>query len=60
VVWLCNTLSHFNKYGIEPKGFLIYLERGIAHALSNFRHEQYHYDSMDQNNSAHDVYKILA
>jgi hypothetical protein len=34
---------HFNRYGIEPKGFLIYLERGIAHALSNFKHEQYHY-----------------
>jgi len=23
---------------MEPKGFLIYLERGIAHALNNFRH----------------------
>jgi hypothetical protein len=27
---------------MEPKGFLIYPNRGIAHALSsNFKHEQY-------------------
>jgi hypothetical protein len=43
---------------MEPKGFLIYLERGIAHALNNSRHKQYHSDSMDQNNSVYDVYKI--
>ncbi len=41
---------------MEPKGFLIYLNGGIAHALSsNFGHEQYPFDSMYQNNSAHGV-----
>jgi hypothetical protein len=45
---------------MEPKGFLIYTERGIAHTLNNFKHEQYHSNSMDQNNSAHGVYRILS
>jgi hypothetical protein len=44
---------------MEPKGFLIYLTRGIAHALSNnFGHEQYLSDSMYQKKSAHGVKKI--
>jgi len=43
---------------MEPKDFLYTYEKGIAHALSNYRHEQYPFDSLDQNNSTHGVYKI--
>jgi hypothetical protein len=49
-----------NRYVMEPKGFLIYPKRGIAHALSNFGHEQYPFDSLHQKNSFHGVYKILS
>jgi len=58
VVWLCNTPSHYNKYGMEPKGFLIYSKKGIAHASSNYKHEQYPSNSLNQNNLAHGVYRI--
>jgi len=44
---------------MEPKGILIYLNRGITFALSNFGHKQYPSNSLDQNNSIHGVYKIL-
>jgi hypothetical protein len=30
-----------------------YLERGNAHALTIFMHDQYPFDSLDQNNLAH-------
>jgi hypothetical protein len=43
---------------MEPKGILIYLNRGIAFALNNFGHKQYPSNSLDQNNSIHGVYKI--
>jgi hypothetical protein len=34
------------------------LRRGIAWSLSPFRHEQYPFDSLDQNNSTRGVYKV--
>jgi hypothetical protein len=43
---------------MEPKGFPIYLRKGIAHAFSNFGHEQYPSNNLDKNNSVHGVYKI--
>jgi len=36
---LCNTPRGLFKYVMEPKGFLIYFNRGIAFALNNFRHK---------------------
>ncbi len=45
-------------YMMEPKGFMIYHKRGIAHALSNFGHKQYLSKSLDQNNLVYGVYKI--
>jgi hypothetical protein len=36
---------------MEPKGFLIYPNRGITCALSNFGHKQYPSKNLDQNNS---------
>jgi hypothetical protein len=58
LIWLCNTLANFKRYVIEPKWFLGYPTRGIACALSILKHEQYHSDSLDQNNVAHGVYWI--
>lgn len=55
---LCNTPLGFFKYVMEPKGFLIYPNRGIACALSNYRHKQYPSSNLDQNNSIHGVYRI--
>jgi hypothetical protein len=43
---------------MEPKGFLIYPNKGIACALNNFGHKQYPSNSLDQNNSIHGVYRI--
>jgi hypothetical protein len=43
---------------MEPNIFMGDLERGIASVLSSFEHEQYPFDSLDQNNSAHDVYNV--
>jgi hypothetical protein len=44
---------------MEPKGFLIYINNGIACALSNnYGHEQYPFDNLLQNNYNHGVYKI--
>jgi hypothetical protein len=45
---------------MEPKGFLIYLNRGIAFALNNYGHKQDPSNSLDQNDSIHGVYKILS
>ncbi len=36
---------------MEPKGFIIYPNRGIACALRNYGHKQYPSNSLDQNNS---------
>jgi len=35
---------------MEPKGFMGYHERGNACELSSFGHEQYPFDSLNQNN----------
>ncbi len=43
---------------MEPNVFLGYFERGIACVLSNFEHEQYPFDTLDQNNLAHGVYSV--
>jgi hypothetical protein len=43
---------------MEPKGFLIYLNGGIAFALNNYGHKQYPSNNLDQNNSIHGVYII--
>jgi hypothetical protein len=55
---LCNTPLGFFKYVVESNGFLIYPNRGIAHALSNYRHKQYPSNNLNQDNSIHGVYKI--
>jgi hypothetical protein len=44
---LCNTLIRLLKYFMEPKGFIIYPNRGIARALNNFGHKQYPSNSLD-------------
>jgi hypothetical protein len=46
-------LCKFQKYVIECKSFLGYLERGNACALNIPMHEQYPFGSLDQNNLAH-------
>jgi len=44
---------------MEPKGFMGYLERGIACELNSFGQEHYPSNSLNQNNSAHGVYRFL-
>jgi hypothetical protein len=56
LVWLCNTFASFKRYVIEPKGFLGYPTRDIACALSIPTHEQYPFNSIDQNNLTHGIY----
>jgi len=54
-------LLRFNKYVVEPKGFIIYVNKSIAQALSsNFEHEQYPFESMYQLFFAHGVYRITS
>ncbi len=36
---LCNTLLRLLKYVMEPKGFILYPNRGIARALSDYGHK---------------------
>jgi hypothetical protein len=48
----------FYKYVMEPKGFLIYPNRGIACTLNNYGHKKYPSNSLYQKNSIHGVYKI--
>jgi hypothetical protein len=43
---------------MEPNVFIGYLKRGIVGVLSSFEHEQYPFDGLDQNNSAHGVYSV--
>jgi hypothetical protein len=57
LVWLCNTPPSFNRYVIEPKGFVTYLKRGTTHAVSNCGHNQYPSKILEQYNSIHGVYK---
>jgi hypothetical protein len=57
-VRLCNTPPHVKKYVMEPNVFMGYLEKGIACLFILFGHEQYPFDSLYQNNSAHGVYSV--
>jgi hypothetical protein len=43
---------------MEPKGFLIYHNKGSAYALNNFGHKLYPSNNPDQNNSTSGVYRI--
>ncbi len=43
---LCNTLPSFKRYVMEPKGFMGYLERGIACELNSFGQQHYPFDSL--------------
>jgi len=47
LVGLNNTLPGLNRFVMKPKRFLIYLMRGIAHPLSNFKHKQFPSNSLD-------------
>jgi len=42
--------SKFQKYVIEPKGFMGYPKRGSACELNSYRHEQYPSNGLNQNN----------
>jgi hypothetical protein len=53
-----NTLTHVKRYVMKPNVFLGYFERGIECSLSLFGHEQYPFNSLDQNNSAHGFYNV--
>jgi hypothetical protein len=54
-IGLCNTLPCVKKYVMEPNVFLGYLKKGIACLMSLLKHEQYLFNSLDQNNSAHGI-----
>jgi hypothetical protein len=43
---------------MEPKGFMGYPKWGSAYELSIFGHEQYPFNSPNQNNWAHVVYSL--
>ena len=55
---LCNIPPSFKIYVMEPNVFIGYLVRGIACSLSLFEHEQYPFNNLNQNNSAHGVYSV--
>jgi len=52
---LCNTFPCVKRYVMEPNVFLGYPKRGIACLMSLSRHEQYPFNSLDQNNLAHGI-----
>ncbi len=43
---------------MEPNVFLQYHENDNSHSLNPFGHEQYAFNSVDQNNSDHVVYNV--
>jgi hypothetical protein len=47
---LCNTFPNSKRYVMEPKGFMGYPKRGSACELNTSRHENYPFDSLNQNN----------
>ncbi len=59
LVGLRNTSSCVKRHVVEPNVFLGYLVKGIAGVLNSLGHEQYPFDSLNQNNSAHGVYSIM-
>jgi hypothetical protein len=58
LVGLHNTLPCVKRYVMEPNVFMGYLKKGIACSLSLFGHEQYPFNSLDQNNLAHGFYSV--
>jgi hypothetical protein len=54
-IGLRNTLPCVKIYVMEPDVSLGYPKRGIACLVSPYGHEQYHFNSLDQNNLAHGV-----
>jgi hypothetical protein len=55
LVGLHNTFPSVKRCVTEPNEFLGYPKKGIACFFSPYGHEQYLCNSLDQNNSAHDV-----
>ncbi len=52
---LHDTPPPVKRYIMELDVFLGYPKRGIACLVSSFEHEQYPFNSLDQNNFAHGV-----
>ncbi len=55
LVGLHNTLPCVKRRVMEPNEIMGFPKKGIACFLSRFGHEQYPSNSLDQNNSTHDV-----
>jgi hypothetical protein len=49
------TPPHVKRYIMEPNVFMGYPKRGIASLMSSSGHEQYPFNSLDQNNFVHGV-----
>jgi hypothetical protein len=58
LVRLCNPIPRVKENIMEPNVFLGYLKRGVACSLNLFGHEQYLFNSLDQNNLTHGVYNV--
>jgi hypothetical protein len=54
-IGLCNTFPCVKIYVVEPDVSLGYSKRGIACLVNPYGHEQYHFNSSDQNNLAYGV-----
>ncbi len=54
-IGLWNTPPCVKRYVMEANVFMGYPKRGIACLTGPSRHEQYPYNNMDKNNSAHGV-----
>jgi hypothetical protein len=55
LIRLRNTFPFIKIYVMEPNVFLGYPERGITCLVNPSGHEQYPFNSLDRNNSAHGV-----
>jgi hypothetical protein len=55
LIRLRNTTPRVKRYVMEPNVFLGYPKKSIACLMSPFGHEQYPFNSLDQNNSTHGV-----
>jgi hypothetical protein len=54
-IWLHNTTPQVKIYVMEPNVFLWYPKRGIGCLMNLYGHEQYPFNNLDQNNSAHGI-----
>jgi hypothetical protein len=54
-IGLHNTFPRVKRYVMELNVFLEYSKKDITCLVSFSRHEQYPFNSLDQNNSAHGV-----